>query len=193
MVSHVELDPGTRGAWTRQPARRHDGPGFEMTRVADSAAVGRRAGQAILIGTVAVGVLDILDAFVFFGLRGVAPIRILQSIASGLLGRGSFQGGMRTAALGLVLHFFIAFCIASVYFLASRRIPVLIRHPIALGAAYGLAVYATMNFVVLPLSAARSGTPAGAVLINGLLIHVFGVGLPSAFAARAGAPIADRF
>ena len=35
-------------------------------------------GRALLYGTLTVGVLDILDAIVFFGLRfGVPPIRIL--------------------------------------------------------------------------------------------------------------------
>jgi hypothetical protein len=31
-------------------------------------------GQAILYGTLTVGCLDLLDAFVFFGLRGIPPI-----------------------------------------------------------------------------------------------------------------------
>lgn len=50
-------------------------------------------GRALLVGTLAVGVLDILDAIVFFALRGAQPIRILQSIAAGLLGRAAFAGG----------------------------------------------------------------------------------------------------
>lgn len=48
--------------------------------------------RAIVYGGLVVGTLDILDAVIFFGLwRGVAPIRIFQSIASGLLGRAAFQ------------------------------------------------------------------------------------------------------
>jgi hypothetical protein len=146
--------------------------------------------QALLCGTLTVGTLDILDAFLFFyGYREVSPIRILQSIASGLLGRASFQGGIPTAALGLLLHFFIAFMIVLTYWLASRRMPSLARHPLLYGPLYGLAVYAVMNFVVVPLSAANSGgIPATPVLINGLLIHALGVGLPSALFARAASP-----
>src|SRR5688500_19816783 len=89
--------------------------------------------KALLYGTLAVGVLDILDAIVFFGLRGAQPIRILQSIAAGLLGRAAFAGGWRTAALGLALHFFIAFIVVLVYMLAARRLPALTRDPIAYG------------------------------------------------------------
>ncbi len=142
--------------------------------------------QALLFGTLTVGVLDILDALIFFGLRGVAPVRILQSIASGLLGREAYQGGLPTAALGMLLHFFIAFVVVAVYYLAGRRLSFLASRPWLFGPLYGLLVYAVMNLVVLPLSAAVTGPPpAGAVLVNGLLIHAFGVGLPSALFARA--------
>jgi hypothetical protein len=48
--------------------------------------------RALLYGTLAVGIIDLADAFVFFGLRGARPIRILQSIASGLVGRAASAG-----------------------------------------------------------------------------------------------------
>jgi hypothetical protein len=46
-----------------------------------------------------------------------------------------------------------------------------------------------MNLLVLPLSAAIVGTfpPPTAILANGVLIHMFGVGLPSALFAHAAA------
>lgn len=143
--------------------------------------------MALLYGTLAVGILDILDAFVFFWFRnGVRPIRILHSIAAGLLGReAAIAGGTRTAMLGLGLHFFIAFMIVLAYHLASRSFTVLRRHAVLCGIVYGVTVYAVMNFVVLPLSAAPPrGVPTGAVLANGLLIHAFGVGLPAALSAK---------
>jgi hypothetical protein len=141
--------------------------------------------RALVAGTLAVGVLDILDAFIFFGLRGATPTGILQSIASGLLGRAAFQGGTATALLGLLLHVVIAFGVVAVYLAATRAVPALNRRPWVYGLLYGLAVYAVMNFVIVPLSAAAVGTgpmPAAA-RINGLLIHMFGVGLPAALAA----------
>jgi hypothetical protein len=142
-------------------------------------------GGAILYGTLTVGVLDLADAIVFFGLRGVRPIRIFQSIASGLLGRASFSGGIRTALLGIALHFFIAFVIVVTFLLASKKMPALVRHAIAFGLAYGVAVYLVMNLIVLPLSNAGRGAFVLPVVINGLLIHMFGVGLPSSVFARA--------
>lgn len=144
--------------------------------------------QALSFGTITVGVLDIVDAIVFFGVRGVPPIRILQSIASGLLGRAAFGGGLWTAMLGGLLHFFIAFSIVTTYYVASRRLPTLTRHPLLYGPLYGWVVYAIMNLVVVPLSAAASGPRSLPVITNGLLIHALGVGLPSALFARAARP-----
>ena len=141
--------------------------------------------RALLYGTLTVGILDLADAFVFFGLRGARPIRILQSIASGLLGRAAFSGGLRTAVLGAALHFFIAFMIVVTFFVASRYLAVLRRFPVWSGLIYGVAVYLVMNFVVLPLSAAGRGSLTWPVVANGLIIHMLGVGLPSSVFARA--------
>jgi hypothetical protein len=41
-----------------------------------------------------------------------------------------------------------------------------------------------MNFIVLPLSASGPSAFRTVVVINGLLIHMLGVGLPSALFAR---------
>lgn len=144
--------------------------------------------RALLLGALTVGVLDILDAFVFFGFRGVPPLRILQAIASGVLGReAAADGGLTTAALGLLLHFFIAFVIVLVFYLVSRKVPVLTQHPLIAGALYGVAVYFIMTLVVVPSSAIHAvrALPSLPVVLNGLFIHIVGVGIPSALFARA--------
>jgi uncharacterized membrane protein YagU involved in acid resistance len=143
--------------------------------------------RAIAYGGLAVGVLDGLDAIIFFGLRsGVPPPRIFQSIAAGLLGRASFQGGVATVILGVLLHFTIAVTVVAVYSLASRPLAFLTQRPLLWGPMYGIAVYLFMNHVVIPLSASGAGSPPLAVFLNGVLIHILGVGLPSAlFAARS--------
>jgi hypothetical protein len=119
-----------------------------------------------------------------YGLRGASPIRILQSVASGLYGAAAFQGGARTAALGLLLHFFIATTAAAAYSLASTRARVLVQRPFVSGALYGVAVYLFMNLVVLPLSAVakRPFSPRDAAIL--VVIHMTCVGIPIALAAR---------
>jgi len=141
--------------------------------------------KSVIIGGLVVGVLDLVDAIVFFGLRnGVPPARIFQSIAAGVQGRAAFAGGVPSAALGICLHFFIAFVIVAVYFAASRFLPVLTRRWMVCGIIYGVAAFFFMNDVVIPLSATTRGAFSWPVFVNGLAIHMFGVGLPAAFFGR---------
>jgi hypothetical protein len=155
--------------------------------------------RAIVGGGLMIGVLDLLDAFVFFWLRnGARPMGILQSIAAGAIGRDAARaGGIQTAALGLVLHFLIAFIIATIYIVASRFLPVLRRRWVLSGIGYGVVAYFVMTFGVVPLSNAGPGRivfalPVTAVLINGLAIHALGVGLPAAYFASLVRPYGPR-
>jgi hypothetical protein len=142
--------------------------------------------KAILAGGLVAGALDIADALVFNGLLGASPERVLQAIASGLLGPSAFDGGWATAALGLALHFFIATSAAACFVLASLEWPVLVRRPFLCGAAFGLAVFVFMNFIVLPLSAFRVRPMSALVFSNLVFAHIFFVGLPIALLARRG-------
>ena len=145
-----------------------------------------KACRATLLGGLIAGTLDITFAFIFYGLRnGSTPVRILQSIASGALGAKAFTGGAKTAILGGVFHFFIAISAAAVYYLASRKLTFMINHAIVCGVFYGVCVYLFMNFVVLKLSAIpfKPAYPLS-VLIPGLLIHMFGIGVPIAVVVR---------
>jgi len=125
------------------------------------------------------GVLDLTAALVTNGLRGLKPVRVLQAIASGLLGLDSYKGGLKTAALGVVLHFIIATAAAAIYYAASRKLKFLVRQAIVCGLLYGIAVYFFMNLVVLPLSAFphKVSFPLSS-LVTGLIVHMLCVGLP---------------
>jgi hypothetical protein len=141
---------------------------------------GKRAMSTIVRAGLLSGTLDIADALVFYGLRGVSPKAILQSIASGLLGRAAFQGGLSRATLGMLLHFFIAFTASTVFYFAARQFVFLRRHPVIWGLLYGAAIYLVMNWIVLPLSDVPKPRPISPpiALINGVLAVVLLVGLP---------------
>ena len=147
--------------------------------------------RAILLGGLTVGTLDLLDAFIFFGMRSSArPTGILHSIAAGFVGRDSARaGGVATAILGVVSHFLVATCIVTVYVLLSRIIPALRKQWVVCGLLFGVAAYFVMTWFVVPMSNAGNhqitfALPVTAVMTNGILIHVFGVGLPAAYFAR---------
>jgi hypothetical protein len=142
-----------------------------------------RAFRAILIAGLIVGVLDISSAFIIWWHRGVGSRRGLQGIAAGLLGATSYNGGLVTAGLGLALHFFVAFVVVSVFYLASRKIEFLTIHPVVSGVLYGLAVYIVMYWFVLPTVFPTFRHR----LWNDLLavaIHISLIGLPCALIVR---------
>jgi hypothetical protein len=145
---------------------------------------------AVVLGGVVAGVIDITYACTFWAIKaGARPSRIFQSVAAGLLGRqAAVGGGMPTAALGLALHFFIALTVAVVYYTAARYAEALWRRPWLFGSLYGVAVFGVMHYIVVPLSAAGSGSaPPFDPVWDGLSIvaHAFGIGVPVALGARA--------
>src|SRR5271170_1708871 len=135
--------------------------------------------KAILAGGIVAAILDILDPIIFFGLRGVPPIKIPQSIASGVLGRAAYSGGLRTALLGLALHLFIALVWATFFVLASRFLPFLRSYAVLSGLIYGAFIYVVMYSLVLPrTNVFPKNHPTVPVLLNSIAAMVFLVGLP---------------
>src|ERR1041385_8378020 len=100
--------------------------------------------RTIVVAWLIAGILDITSAFVIAGIKGTGSIRMLQGIASGLLGPRSFEGGLSTAGLGLAIHFFIALVAATLFYAASRKIDFLAQQPVVSGLLYGIAVYLFM-------------------------------------------------
>ncbi|MEO7323984.1 MAG: hypothetical protein ABIW82_04070 [Dokdonella sp.] len=89
---------------------------------------------------------------VWFGWNEAGFVRVFQSIAVGVLGKASYDGGVSTAILGAALHLFMATLFVLIYTLVARRVPAILRQPLVLGPAYGVVIYLVMNFVVMPLS-----------------------------------------
>lgn len=163
----------------------------------DNAFVGRpRAIDTIPLGGIFIGLFDLIFAFTFYGfILGVPLLRIFQSVAAGVLGRPTaYAGGVRAFFLGIILHFVVATCIATVYYLATLLLPVLIRHPVVSGLIYGMVAYFGMKFIVIPLSAIgqRGSVPRLPILITELIGHAVLVGLPVALLARRSARSIDK-
>lgn len=149
-----------------------------------------RAFYAILYGGLAVGVLDGLAAVILTVVYGRSPSRMFQSIASGLIGRNSYEGGLATVLLGVSLHFLIAFIWATIYYGASLKLPALIQRALIYGPIYGVVVYFAMQMIVLPLSAIQKPAFSFAPplqMLQGIIVHILCVGLPIALLARRSA------
>ncbi len=142
------------------------------------------AQMAIMWGGMACGILDGAAASAQFVLKGIAPVRVWQGVASGLLGARAFERGWLSGALGLILHFAISFIVAAVFVEACRQMPFLAETFWISGPLYGVIVFLVMNLLVVPLSA-RPKRPASLQIIAvQVVIHMVFVGLPIAIAAK---------
>jgi hypothetical protein len=144
-----------------------------------SSSASRSLWLPILVGGALAGTLDMTSAFISFG-RGM-PL----GIASGLLGRRAFDGGLGTWILGLFLHYLIAFSAAAIYCVTSRKLTFLREHFIVCGLFYGIAIYLFMSLIVLPLSAVpfKVGPFTVSTLRHDLLMQMLIIGLPISFGA----------
>ena len=134
---------------------------------------------AILVGGAVAGTFDLIAAFISFGPN------VPRNIAAGLIGGVALRGGALVWILGVFLHYFIAFSAATVYCLASRRLEFLKEHFFVCGLFYGIAVFLVMNLVVLPLCAFHfTGPYQLRGLLQGLIVHMFIIGLPISFSLR---------
>ena len=137
------------------------------------------------IGLIA-GTLDIADNLIFNQFRGISPVRVFQYIASGLIGMKSFQLGLASVALGVLIHYTIALFWTGVFYTASRKFSILVRRPVICGLLYGVVVYLVMNFVILPLSRVPP-RPAAVTLpsrINAVLALLLFIGLTISLLTR---------
>jgi uncharacterized protein YacL len=142
----------------------------------------------VVLGGLILGTTDLLFATLFWRIGyGVSATRIMQSVARGVLGAASFEGGVPTALLGALLHYTIALTMAAIYYLVSRKLDVLTRRPIACGLAYGVLLYLIMNLVVLPLSAVGMPKFNNVVWVALSVVMHAAFGLICAFTARRAA------
>ena len=143
---------------------------------------------AIAWATLIAGVLDISSAFFLAYLKGGTPTGVLQGVAAGLIGRdAAIHGRLATAGLGLALHFFIAFTVASVFYVASRKLMFLTRHPVISGLLYGVLVYGFMYWIVMP-RAYPVVHPSLSRDLTAVCVHMFLIGLPIALIVRRYSP-----
>jgi hypothetical protein len=137
--------------------------------------------RSIVLGGLIIGTLDaiVYHWFVSSVLNGHPLISVYQYLASGALGISAFDGGIPTALLGGIFHYFVSFVVAAVFILSANRIPLLRRYAIPGSLVFGFGVYIVMNFIVLPLSQAPVlPPPTIPQLIVDIIDHLLVIGLP---------------
>lgn len=146
--------------------------------------------RPLLFAWLTAGTLDLLSAFAFAGMAGVAPGAVLRFVASGPFG-DAMQESALGIPLGLVVHFAIMLVMVLAYMRVAPSFLVLLRHPMLAGIAYGVLLWLVMYWVVRPLRWPAMWPPSAfatmeAVKVawsigNALFSHCILVGIPIAW------------
>jgi len=145
--------------------------------------------SALTAGLIA-GALDITAACIHAFIKNdTAPMQVLRGVASGAFDPKTFSSPALLALCGLLIHFFIAISFTFFFFFLARLIPSLVRFPIPIGILYGVFVWGTMRFIILPYISRLNPKPivGQEAIINALIaagIIVICVGIPVVLLAR---------
>jgi hypothetical protein len=139
--------------------------------------------KTMLLSGFIAGTLDILGAIlVYVVIQGkTTTLKMSQSIASGIFGKGAYAGGMTMACYGLMFHFLIAFSFAAGYFLSFPYIPFLQKQKIISGVLYGIFIWLVMNLIVIPFVFARRAPITWSSSLRAIAILIVMIGLPVSF------------
>ena len=106
--------------------------------------------SALTAGLIA-GSLDIVAACIQAYLKNdTPPMQVLRGVASGAFDPKTFSSPALLALCGLLIHFFIAISFTFFFFFLAKQIPSLVKYPIPIGILYGVLVWGTMRFIILP-------------------------------------------
>ncbi|CAN5560643.1 hypothetical protein BH09GEM1_BH09GEM1_24060 [soil metagenome] len=143
-----------------------------------------RAPPRLLRAGVLVSICDGLFATAFgLFVRGVAPARMWQGVASVPLGKAAIDGGPSMVAAGLALHVLVAFTWSALMLLAvqrSHKLRAIIDSPygvLKVASVLGPMIWLVMSLVLIPTMTHRmpAFTPAYFEMLVG---HIFFVGIP---------------
>lgn len=135
----------------------------------------------VLLGGFCAGLADFIYPSVKTVIKGGSWMQPWRGVASGWLGSVPREAGFEVTLLGIASHFFICMSGAALLYLLAKHVKLLPRQWVALGVLYGIAVLATMNYIILPLSAIGRGIYPLETIYIPMFWHIVLVGLPTAF------------
>jgi uncharacterized membrane protein YagU involved in acid resistance len=144
---------------------------------------GRTKSMTILLTCLLTGTLDALAAMLIS--YKIPPAIIFKFIASGWFGRPAMSGGNEMVLAGLIFHYLIAAIFSVSLFLLYPNIIKVLKNKYLTGFIYGLAIWAIMNYLVLPFTniPKSHGSLNLVGLLKGIAALVICVGLPIALMA----------
>lgn len=142
----------------------------------------------LLLGGYTVATFDMVCAIAYWAPHGVSASRVLQSIATWVLGPAALAGGTATALLGAFIYGHVMWGVVALYHAIARRHPVLLQQPVRYGSIYGALAYFAIFKVMAPLLTGKLptiGDPAWELTC--IVVFMTLVGIPCALFSRAAA------
>lgn len=132
--------------------------------------------KQILTVALIAGTLDGASAVIFLAKFKFAAT--FKYIASAVFGKEAFSGGTEMILMGILFHYFIAFCFTLFYAFLATKVKFLSANKVVSGILYGLFVWVVMNLIVVPSTRIPQidFNPQRA-LVNAVIL-VFCIGLP---------------
>ena len=145
--------------------------------------------SALIAGLIA-GALDITAACIqAYSKTGTTPSQVLKYVASGAVDPKTFSNDAMLTVVGLIVHFIIAISFTFFFFFLAKQIPLLVKYPIPVGILYGVFVWGTMRFIILPYISRLNQKPIvgqeaikNAAIAAGIIVVC--VGIPVVLLAR---------
>lgn len=110
--------------------------------------------------------------------------RVFQFIASGIFGNKAFIYGTLMVFVGITFHYLITIIWSLIFVQFYNAYLAISHHCIILGIIFGIIIWSTMNFFVIPIS----NTPSVPFRMHEgllqLIIHIALIGIPIAFLTR---------
>ena len=127
------------------------------------------------------GILDITAACIqAYVTRQTTPDVVLQYIASGLLGKAAFSGGVGVLLLGLVIHFAIVSACAIVFFIAYPKIRFLKATVFLNAFLIAIIAWTVTTRIIIPFSKINAAPFDISRALIAIAILFFCVGIPIA-------------
>lgn len=147
----------------------------------------RRSGAIaawLMLGGFTVGALDMLSAMIYWGRLGVSPEHILQGVVAWIAGSPAYAGGWGNALLGALLYGLLMWGVVALYHVMAQRWPLLSRHPLRCGGAYGALAYLAIFQLLVPWMTGSHGNLDPAWIASCVIVYTTLVGIPCALFAR---------
>lgn len=132
--------------------------------------------KTILLAGLVAGILDAAAAVIILGKLNFTGV--WKYVASGYFGNEAFTSGNKMVFYGLIFHFCIALFWAAVFYLMFSKLPLFRAKPVLGGLLFGVLIWLTMAFLVLPnTNVPKSAFNLTAAIKNQTILMVC-VGLP---------------